>query len=115
MSYKYNKYLKSDWWKYLRDKRLKRHNYCQACNNKFNLQVHHYNYEYKYAGKASKAIKHTKVLCSNCHKLFHEMFPIKKDMTIQTNWFIKMVKAENLEARKIYKEIKERDEWLKYI
>lgn len=115
MSHKYNTYLKSEWWKYLREKRLKKHNYCQACGNNYNLQIHHYNYEFKYAGRASKAIKHTKVLCSTCHKLFHEMYPLKKDMTKHMNQFISMINLEKRNACKIWKEIKEREDWLKYV
>ena len=115
MSIKYNNYLKSEWWKRLREGRLKRNNKCQVCGSSYFLQIHHYNYEYKYAGRGSKAMKHTKVLCRNCHKSFHDTYGIKKDMTAEMNHFMKKNKSIIESARKDWKEMQEQEDWLKYL
>ena len=115
MSIKYNKYLASNWWKSLRERRLKRNRWCEACGSNRNLQIHHYNYEYKYSGTPSKAIKHTKVLCSSCHQGFHIRFGVKLDMTEEMISFIRETKKEIAESKKMFNEIREIDRWISNI
>jgi len=55
MGTNYNKFLQSEWWKYLRQEKLKKENCCYFCKSKSNLQIHHYNYKYKYSGSKTKA------------------------------------------------------------
>ena len=117
MGKKYNNFLKSEWWKELKEKRHKKRKGrgCEVCGNKSMLHIHHYNYRYKYSGKQSKAIKDTKVLCASCHKTFHDIYGVKKDMTKEMIQFTKDTRLAIKEAKKYYKEIMENEEWIKGI
>lgn len=67
----YNEYLLSDEWQKLREEALnKYHNRCVICGDKEKLQVHHLNY---------KNIENPSlvVLCTDCHKFFHEVIQEK--------------------------------------
>lgn len=67
----YNEYLLSDEWKKLREKALnKYHNRCVICGDKEKLQVHHLNYK-------NIEIPDLVVLCTDCHKFFHEVIQDK--------------------------------------
>lgn len=116
MSTKYNNFLDSWWWKHLRDKEVKRQgNKCKACGNKKFLHLHHFNYRYKYSGKTSKVTKDTVVLCSGCHKLFHELNGVKKDMKKQTFDFIDCVKNEKAKMHEEQVEYYDSIKWISEI
>lgn len=67
----YDEYLLSDEWKELRQKALnKYHNRCVICGDKENLQVHHTNYR-------DMENPDLVVLCTDCHKFFHEVIQDK--------------------------------------
>lgn len=69
---KYEDYLKSDYWKILREKRLKLDNYkCKRCGRTSNLEVHHNTYIYRGKGVA-KEIKNLITLCRDCHQELHD-------------------------------------------
>ena len=112
MSIKYNKYLSSNWWKSLRSRRLSSNNRCEICGNRNYLQIHHYNYEHKYAGDPKKAIKHTKVLCNSCHKAFHDTHGVKKDMTAEMKFFESRVREDIKMARQMREELEEKELWI---
>lgn len=116
MGAKYNNFLKSEWWKDIRQKTVKRgRGRCKACGSDQIVHVHHYNYRYKYAGKASKAVKDTILLCPSCHKAFHDQFGSKADMTEETEKFLKQVHRGMKKAKKLWEEIYEKENWLKTI
>jgi hypothetical protein len=105
MKNKYNRFLSSEWWKYLRNKRLRKGAFCEICNTKTNLQIHHASYENLYKGRASKAIKYTHVLCGDCHHGFHKENKLERDMINATQEYIKKEKRlleESLEEYKQY-------------
>lgn len=114
MGIKYNNFLRSDWWKFLRERKLKNKSRCDACGSYGTLHVHHYNYEFKYSGRASKAIKHTKVLCAGCHKAFHDKYGVKRNMQKEMDEFMREAKIAKNIAMKYYKELKEQEQWIKY-
>lgn len=66
----YGEYLKTDHWKSLRARMLKRANYsCQLCNaSNVSLHVHHRTYENRGDEDYSDLI----VLCAPCHSKFHD-------------------------------------------
>lgn len=65
---KYTDYLKSDYWKVLRKKRLKLDNYkCAKCGETSNLQVHHKTYIFRGYGIPDE-INNLITLCKNCHQ-----------------------------------------------
>ena len=67
---RYEDFLKSDYWKYVRGKKLKdAHNKCQICGSKKSLNVHHNSYANH--GQEYKHLEDLVVLCSECHKKFH--------------------------------------------
>lgn len=68
----YHNFLNSYHWKKLRRQRLKKHNYCQICFSKENLNIHHYSYKNTYRAN-KKAIKDTTVLCRSCHQIVHDI------------------------------------------
>lgn len=111
----YNNFLKSDWWKYLRDKKLKKHKSCYVCGNKKFLQIHHYHYRYKYNGSAKKAIEDTHVLCSSCHKEFHRIYGVKKDMTKEMKAFKRNTQKDISLMKAMYKELKDKEDWISSI
>lgn len=113
MGTNYNNYLKSEWWKGLRTQRLRHNKRCEACGKNENLQIHHFNYKFKYSGDAKKATKHTKVLCSRCHQAFHRNYGVKKDMTAEMKEFIKDARDNIKVAREQWKEIYAKEEWLR--
>lgn len=104
---KYNRFLKSEWWKTIRNRRFfKSGKICSACRSVKNLHIHHTSYELLYAGRLCKAVKYTCVLCRDCHYEFHNRFETKKDMREETNQFIEEKKAF-IKDRKL-----EYEEWL---
>lgn len=115
MSKKYNTYLKSEWWKYLRSKKINNKSKCCICGIKERLQLHHFNYEFKYAGQASKATKHTKILCSGCHKAFHDTYGVKKDMTKEMEDFLHKNYQQKKQAKKLWREYYEMTKWISKI
>lgn len=111
----YHKFIKSEWWRYLRNKRISRNKFCEACGNKKYLNVHHANYETKYRGQAKVALKNTFVLCSNCHNEFHKHYGVKNDMIKETINFIKEVKMDIKQNQKLQEEFMEKELWLSKI
>ncbi|QLE46474.1 HNH endonuclease (plasmid) [Nostoc sp. C052] len=68
----YPTYLKSDFWKSVRELALKRAGYaCQTCNAKTNLQVHHRTYQHR--GYEDQHIEDLVTLCNTCHKKIHNI------------------------------------------
>lgn len=66
----YKDYLKTDWWKEVREAALERANHrCQVCNGtRGGLNVHHRTYERRGFENPEDVI----VLCRDCHALFHK-------------------------------------------
>jgi hypothetical protein len=68
----YAQYLKTEHWKNLRSKMLKRAKYkCELCNDNRRLHVHHKTYERRGCEWKSDLI----VLCEDCHAKFHDKLP----------------------------------------
>lgn len=67
----YSEYLKSDWWKFIKEKASKRKCYskCQFCKSKNNIHLHHTSYKWIYTKDELRAIIS---LCSNCHSEVHK-------------------------------------------
>lgn len=68
---KYDRFIKSDWWKYIRDKKVKSAGKCFICGNRYSLNLHHAGYKNLWKGKKSDALKDTFVLCRDCHMTVH--------------------------------------------
>lgn len=65
----YRKYLRSDWWRTLREIAIRRaENKCQDCGSSMGLQVHHASYDHL---KTDSEIDDLVVLCDYCHKKAH--------------------------------------------
>jgi hypothetical protein len=68
----YAEYLKTDEWKAQRRSALVfARNRCQVCNGRKRLEVHHRTYE----RLGNEDPSDLTVLCSTCHKLFHDRLP----------------------------------------
>lgn len=67
----YLNFYKSDWWKDLRSRKLKREKCCYICSTANWLQVHHIGYKNIYRGRIDDALKDTVVLCRECHGAVH--------------------------------------------
>lgn len=76
MNTKYQEYLKSGEWKYLRDKKLKQANYtCDGCGEQYRaLEVHHLTYE----RIGEELLTDLVVFCPQCHKKAHGLSPKSK-------------------------------------
>lgn len=106
MGWKYNKYLSSEWWKFVRQKAVNRgKGRCIICRSEKRIHVHHFHYRYKYSGSASKAVKDTVLFCGGCHNAFHKKYGSKKDMTRETKFFIKQSKKQIKVAREQWEEL----------
>ena len=65
----YNKYLKSDYWKGIKEQVHKRDDYkCRLCNSEEGLHVHHRTYDFVEIEKLEELI----TLCKRCHNIFHK-------------------------------------------
>jgi len=74
--FSYREYLRSPQWQRKRKGALKRAgNRCQLCNSPARLQVHHRTYD----RIGNEAPDDLIVLCSVCHKTFHETRKLHKD------------------------------------
>lgn len=80
----YKLYIKSKYWKNRRDRHFKKFGYgCVICGDK-KSNVHH-----MYYGNFSNEREEDLVtLCRLHHEMFHEQYPTKKDMRLETNQFI---------------------------
>jgi 5-methylcytosine-specific restriction endonuclease McrA len=68
----YLEFLKSEYWKKVRKRVLKRDKHmCKKCKSKFNLQVHHKTYIHH--GLEHKYLKDLITLCDICHKIGHKI------------------------------------------
>ena len=68
----YNKYLKSDYWKEVKEKIHKRDDYkCRLCNSDEDLHVHHRSYEFL----GNENLDDLITLCRSCHYIFHKKNP----------------------------------------
>jgi len=65
------KYIQSDKWKILKEKRLKIANRsCEICKRKNNLQLHHITYE----RLGDEIIEDLIILCKKCHQQQHDIY-----------------------------------------
>lgn len=68
----YNKYLRSDYWKEIKNQVLERDdNRCRLCNLKEKLHVHHRTYNNLNNEKLEELI----TLCKKCHYIIHKINP----------------------------------------
>lgn len=66
---RYQRYLKTRYWKKFRKKALKQAGYkCQLCASKKNLHVHHNSYDNLFWEENTDVV----VLCNKCHAKFHD-------------------------------------------
>jgi uncharacterized protein with PIN domain len=73
--FNYHDYLKSEQWEIKRQEKFKQvGKRCQVCNGSYRLQIHHRTYDR--IGK--EKLDDLTVLCSTCHKLFHDNGRLKK-------------------------------------
>lgn len=64
----YRRYLKSDKWKALRERKLRQVGYkCEECPNTTYLQAHHLTYE----RVGNERLSDLKILCKWCHRRKH--------------------------------------------
>lgn len=64
----YNKYLKTNYWKGIKDQVLERDGFkCRLCNSEKELHVHHRTYDYLEDEKLEELI----TLCKRCHYITH--------------------------------------------
>lgn len=70
----YKEYLKSDHWKYIKDRWYisKKHRYCSFCKSDKYLVVHHRRYWWKGISVLYNEVsKNLSTLCKSCHNLWH--------------------------------------------
>jgi hypothetical protein len=68
----YQEYLKSDYWKEIREKVYKRDNYkCKLCGSKENICVHHSTYD----NLGNEILDDLITICKHCHNAFHKINP----------------------------------------
>lgn len=71
---KYHVYLKSKYWKQVREVVLKRDkNACVICQSTYRLQVHHDNY--KHIANELRHLEDVMTLCDKCHREHHYAQP----------------------------------------
>lgn len=85
----YRDYIQSQEWRKTRAKMLKFYKSCCRCKSTFNLCVHHGSYRRVSREYPSDLY----VLCGECHKEFHERFPLKENMKRNTLHFIREVQT----------------------
>ena len=68
---KYKEFLKSNYWKQVKNMVLERDNYtCRGCGSNSQLEVHHLTYKNHFS--EHKHLDDLATLCRNCHELSHE-------------------------------------------
>ena len=68
----YKKYLRSDYWKKIKNQVLERdNNRCRLCNSKEKLHVHHRTYD----NLGNEKLEELITLCKKCHYITHKVNP----------------------------------------
>lgn len=82
MNEAYEEYLRSEYWKSLREEILEKdHHRCVVCGRKKNLNVHHLTYDH--LGNREAEWYDLVTLCQDCHQRVHELydnFEIRHDL-----------------------------------
>lgn len=87
----YQAYIKSGYWRKRKAKFFKKYGkYCVICGSRKIINLHHKTYKYKFGAEPDNALV---ALCSFHHKDFHDGYKVSKDMTKDTNEYIKVAKA----------------------
>jgi len=88
----YKKYLKSDYWKEIKNQVLERDdNRCRLCNSKNDLQVHHRTYN----NLENERLEELTTLCKKCHYITH-----KRNPHLSYQVYCEKIKWENIENEK---------------
>ncbi len=78
----YSEYLKSPYWKAIRQYLIYTKRQCNICKSSYNLTVHHKTYEH--VGYEYKHLEDLQVVCYKCHRKYHTKYgEIKGYYTIQ--------------------------------
>lgn len=98
----YNIYIKSEWWEKRKNKYYQKHSKkCALCDSKKYITLHHLIYK-DYGNELDENLV---ALCSEHHKLFHQMYGVKGDMKKDTLNFLK----HRHEVLKVKKEMEEHE------
>lgn len=96
---KYHRYLKSNWWKEIKEKNLKQK--CEICFSKYSLLLHHFSYKDLYKPTLKKASRNTITVCNSCHHVIHTLQKERKLTYEQTKSIVDELKKEFKTAVKI--------------
>lgn len=73
----YNEFLRTDYWKHVRQEKLRQCGHkCQLCGSTNKLHIHHNSY--KHHGDEANHLEDLVVLCEQCHNTFHKHRKIDK-------------------------------------
>lgn len=102
---KYHRYLKSDWWKEIKQSKLKKAKSCFVCKSRVGLLLHHFSYKDIYKSTIKKASKNTVVICYQCHEAVHEEQKKLKCSYEETRNILNRMKSDYKKAVEIYHKI----------
>lgn len=86
----YNEYIKSDSWNKKRESVFKYQNICQKCWTMNRLNVHHGTYKRLWDEEISDLF----VMCSDCHKKFHDKFWVRGNMMKLTKKYLWLTRKQ---------------------
>lgn len=98
----YHTYIHSEEWELKRQLVFKNQKTCQKCWTEHYLNVHHWTYKRLWSEKLSDLF----VICSDCHKKFHEQFWVKNNMMKLTRKYLWLTRKKI--QVKVQKKIKEK-------
>ena len=88
----YKTYMKSKLWVKRKNRYWQEHGrYCVACGGTYMVTLHHAYYSGIYGNEPDTEVF---AFCRGCHKRFHEIYKLQKDMREDTNKFIDEVQEE---------------------
>ena len=86
----YNSYIKSKFWEKRKNSFFQKFlKMCARCGSKKYIHLHHKMYYPALFG--DEPDNHLCPLCETCHKIFHEKYGVKKDMSLETDLFISSI------------------------
>lgn len=103
---KYHRYLKSNWWKEIRDNKIKKEKSCFICFSETRLLLHHYSYKNIYKASKTKSVDHTIVLCFDCHNIVHQIQHKRKVSYEATKKIVNDLRRQMFEAFRRESDIK---------
>lgn len=102
---KYHRYLESNWWKEIKESKLKKAKSCFICKSKYSLLLHHFSYKDIYKPRIQTASKNTVVICYSCHEAVHAEQHKRNCSYEETRSIVDEMKRDYSKAIKLYSKL----------